>query len=528
MSQPGPTSTKPRVLLVDDRPENLVALEAALRQVECEIVTAPGGREALELLLVDEVALALLDVQMPGMDGFELAELMRGAERTRSIPIIFVSAALRDQARVFKGYETGAVDYLLKPLDPHVLRSKVEVFLELYRQRQQLAVRVGELEAVLAELRRAEARLREADRRKDEFLAVLSHELRNPLLPLRASVHVLEHAPAGGEQAQRALGTIARQVDHLASLVDDLLDVTRISKGKIQLHRQAVDLIDVVRRSIDDHRAAANAGELTLVAELPAGPLTLDADPTRLTQIAANLLGNAIKFTPPGGTVRIEVGDEAGQAVLRVRDDGVGMAPELLGTLFEPFAQADRTLDRSRGGLGLGLTLVRALTEMHGGTIEALSEGPDRGAELVVRLPLAAHLSTASTSGAPASSGAAPRRVLIIEDNPDGAATLAELLRFFGHEVEVACDGLDGLTRARQFQPELVLCDIGLPGIDGFEVARRFKADADLRDVHLVALSGYALSADRQRALDAGFADHLSKPPDIARLKKLLASPPPR
>lgn len=374
-------SREPTVLLVDDREENLAALEAALRPLGCGLLLAGSGREALEMLLRADVALALVDVRMPDMDGFEVAELMRGAERTRSIPIIFVTAAPDDQARIFEGYESGAVDFLLKPVDARVLRSKVLVFLELDRQRRQLAERVRDLLA-------AQERLREADRRKDEFIAILSHELRNPLTPLHVGVHLLRSAAPGSPQASRAVDAIERQATHLARLVDDLLDVTRVTRGKVRLNRESADLVGIVRHCLEDHRAIFARAGITLYTDLHAGPLRVHADTTRIAQITGNILGNAAKFTPPGGRVWVALRADGDRAVLSVKDDGAGISPELLGRLFEPFAQADRTLDRSRGGLGLGLALVRALTEMHGGTVAARSDGPGQGAEILVRLPL--------------------------------------------------------------------------------------------------------------------------------------------
>ncbi len=626
---------KPKVLLVDDRAENLTTLAAVLRQDDRELLEARSGRAALEMLLLEDVALALIDIEMPGMDGVELAELMRGTVRTRSIPIIFVTAALRDQARMFNGYDAGAVDFLFKPIDPHMLRSKVDVFLALHRQRRQLVERIAELEAVLAavpaavfitrdrearhidinraaaallrrgaddtglvvpvpdvraikdgrevddherplqraargeevrdwdcmlqfpdgstvhllgnatplrdpdgggagavgafvdvtRLKDAEDRLREADRRKDEFLAVLSHELRNPLMPIRTSLYLLARAPAGSEQTQRALAVIDRQTGHLARLIDDLLDVQRITSGKLALRREQVAFEAVVARAVDDHRAGFEGAQIGLRTDVPTDPLPVHGDATRLAQIVGNLLANAAKFTPAGGTVTLSLCRDADHVVLRVRDTGVGITADVLPQVFEPFIQADRTLERSRGGLGLGLALVRWLTELHGGTASAHSAGPGHGAELVVRLPLREGVvPDLATTARPEGRGGR-RRVLIVEDNADGAATLRELVTLLGHDVDVASDGLAALARARTFRPDTVLCDIGLPGIDGYEVARRLSREPSLRGVRLVAVTGYAQPADRARAQEAGFSAHLSKPPDVAALERLLDGP---
>ena len=508
---------KPAILLVDDVEANLVALQGLLASSGADVICARTGPEALECLLVREVAVALIDVQMPGMGGFELAELIRGSERTRGVPIIFITAGPRDQHRAFAGYEAGGVDFLYKPLDPDVLRWKVAVFLQLWEQKQKLA---GQLEA----LHEAQAQLRDADRRKDEFLAVLSHELRNPLTPVRNSVHLLQRMGLG-EQAGRYLGIIDRQVRHLARLVDDLLDVTRIASAKVQLQRERLDLCEALRKSVEDQKEAFDAAGVSLEVSLPSAPLWAVADPTRVAQIAGNLLANAIKFTPRGGRVWLELTAEEGDAVLRVRDDGVGMSAETLQRIFVPFAQAERTLDRSRGGLGLGLALVKGMVQLHGGAVTASSEGPGRGSEFVVRLPRAAASAGEERADRPGL-GPGRRRVLVIEDNEDTAETLCEALSLMGHEVELARDGARGIDRARQMRPDVVLCDIGLPGIDGYEVARRLRADPSLQGIELVAISGYALPEDRRRAVEAGFTRHVSKPADLDEIGHLLASAP--
>ncbi len=381
----------------------------------------------------------------------------------------------------------------------------------------------------ITERKLAEEVLHDADRRKNEFLAVLSHELRNPLAPIRNSLFILERASPGSDQARRAQAVIDRQTAQLARLVDDLLDVTRITRNKIQLQRQRIDLNEVVRRTLDDQRSLFEANEVRLDLEAVPGKVPVDADWSRLAQVVGNLLQNAGKFTARGGRVRTSVSTDASarRAVIRVADTGVGMAPEMLARLFQPFMQADATLDRSRGGLGLGLALVKGLVELHGGTVSAHSEGLGKGAEFVVQLPLddAARDedTTVGTERRPAR-----RRVLIIEDNIDAADTLREVLRFDSHEVEVAYNGPEGLAMAREFAPEVVLCDIGLPGMDGFEVARAFREDEGLKGAFLVALSGYALPEDLQRAREAGFERHLAKPPSLQRLEELLAEVPPQ
>jgi signal transduction histidine kinase len=501
-------SDVPKLLLVDDRPENLLALEALLRPSDAQILKAESGKRALELLLEHEVALALIDVQMPEMDGFDLAELMRNVERTREIPIIFVTAGLHDQDRVFKGYETGAVDFLVKPLEPRILASKVNVFLQLYRQRQLLID--------------ANVQLLEADRRKNEFLAVLSHELRNPLAPIRNSVYILNRATPGGEQARRAVAVIDRQATQLSNLVDDLLDVTRITRNKVRLQKQHLDLNQVVHRAAEDNRTFFERNEVRLSCDLAPAPVPVDADATRVAQMIGNLLQNAAKFTPHGGHAHISVASEDGEAVVRVVDNGVGMAPETVARLFQPFMQADQSLDRNKGGLGLGLALIKGLVEMHGGSIQAQSDGLGKGAAFVVRLPLDAEAALERPAGRVRGPRIC-RRVLIIEDNLDAAESLREALELGAHEVGVAYSGPEGLEKARSFRPDVVLCDIGLPGMDGYEVARAVREDPALRSIFLVALSGYALPEDLEKAAAAGFHHHLAKPPSVDALERVLS-----
>ena len=370
--------------------------------------------------------------------------------------------------------------------------------------------------------------LREADRRKNEFLAMLSHELRNPLAPIRSGLYILNRAAPGSEQARRAQAVVDRQVGHMTRIVDDLLDVTRISRGKLQLRRESLDFVDVVRRAIDDHRALFAANNLELQASIPDEPIRINGDRTRVAQVVGNLLQNAAKFTPAGGTVTVivEADDEGRQAVVRVRDTGPGITAEMLPQIFEPFTQADTTLDRSKGGLGLGLSLVKGIMEMHGGTTSVVSEGPGRGAEFVVGFPRETSRPAATRPARGARQRIALRRVLIIEDNVDAAESLREVLELDGHTVDLAFSGAKGIEKAKGFLPEVVLCDIGLPGMDGYAVARAIRADPALQAICLVALTGYAGPDDIERSRAAGFDHHLPKPPGIETLDEILASLP--
>jgi signal transduction histidine kinase len=366
---------------------------------------------------------------------------------------------------------------------------------------------------------KAAAQLREADRRKGEFLAMLSHELRNPLTPISNAIQLLERSQAGGEPARRATAILRHQTSHLARLVDDLLDLTRISHGKVGLRLEVLDLCDAARRAHQDHRETFEQRGLALRLELPSEPVHVHADATRLGQVLGNLLQNAAKFTPPPGAALLAVERGPGAAVLRVRDDGMGMEPAQLERLFQPFAQAEEDLARTRGGLGLGLALVRGLVELHGGTVTGRSEGAGRGAEFVVTLPLALPPEERPAARAPE---VPPCSVVVIEDNQDAASTLAELLELEGHRVEVALDGRAGVALVKRVRPDVVLCDLGLPGLDGYAVAAALRADGTLEATRLVALSGYACPEDLAHSRAAGFDAHLAKPPDLDRLTAQL------
>ncbi|MFN3650229.1 MAG: PAS domain S-box protein [Armatimonadota bacterium] len=380
-----------------------------------------------------------------------------------------------------------------------------------------------------ADLRERAEQLAEADRRKNEFLAMLAHELRNPLGALRSALQVLRLSSPEQAAFQRALAVAGRQLQQQTRMVEDLLDVSRITRGRLQIVREPVDLAAVVRDTAEDARSGIEAAGLTLSVELPEGPLLVEGDPVRLGQILVNLLSNAVKFTDPGGRIEVRLEREDADAVLRVRDTGVGIAPELLPRIFQSFTQAEQTLDRSRGGLGLGLALVRGIAELHGGTAHARSEGDRRGSELVVCLPLSPQAAdeelpdSADAAGeARSSSRFGPRRVLLIEDNADVAATLRDVLELWGYEVEIAATGPAGLEAARRGAYGVILCDIGLPGLDGYGVARALRAEPATAATPLFAVSGYSQDADRRQAEEAGFDLHLAKPVDPVRLRELL------
>jgi signal transduction histidine kinase len=368
-------------LLVDDLDENLLALEALLQREGLTCLKARSGEEALELLLAHEVALALLDVQMPGMDGFELAEFMRGSERARHIPIIFVTAGSADLQRRFRGYEAGAVDFIQKPIEPTALRSKANVFFDLHRQRLQIQAQRDELEAAAQALRRA-------DRHKDSFLAVLAHELRNPVAALSGGLHLL-NKDISPERSQDIRVRMDRMLTHLSHLVDDLLDVSRVSQGKISLKKKRIELGEILRSAIEASQHNLDAANHHFVFEPPGQMIWLDADHTRLAQVVANLLNNAAKYTPAGGVVTLSARARDGLTEIRVTDTGIGIPPEMQSRIFEIFAQVEDHLAKAQGGLGIGLALVKQLVALHGGAITVESAGANMGSTFVVTIPVA-------------------------------------------------------------------------------------------------------------------------------------------
>jgi two-component system CheB/CheR fusion protein len=370
------------------------------------------------------------------------------------------------------------------------------------------------------QLEQTEQALREADRRKDEFLAALSHELRNPLAPIRNSLFVLEHTQPGSDAARRAQHIIERQVTHLTRLIDDLLDVTRIARGKIQLRLEQVELSELIWRTLEDHKSSFEAAGVTLEAQREP-KVWVRADSARLVQIVSNLLTNALKFTPRGGRVSVSLKQPPERVLLSIVDTGAGIPEEVLSHIFEPFAQAPQTLDRAKGGLGLGLAMVKGLVELHGGGVTVRSSGLGNGTE--VKLWLATCVAPASAAPAATAAQPRPRRVLLIEDNADAAETLQLALSLNGHEVRSALDGPRGLELAALSAPDVVICDIGLPGMDGYAVARALRALPSLSGVFLIALSGYAQPDDLLRAKEAGFDGHLAKPTSLAALEQLLA-----
>jgi PAS domain S-box-containing protein len=366
----------------------------------------------------------------------------------------------------------------------------------------------------ITDRKQMEEALRQADRRREDYLAMLAHELRNPLAPLRNGLHVLSRRPDDEELVTKTRATMARQIDNMARIVDDLLDAARVARGKVTIRKARLDLTDVVRTCVEDRRAVAEGNGLRLVFAAPTGAVWVDGDATRLSQVLDNLIHNAIKFTPKEGTITVTVTADGDAAVVRVRDTGTGIEPGLLPHLFQELTQADRSLDRSRGGLGLGLALVRGLVELHGGTVEAHSEGTGKGSEFVVRLNRASEPRALTEVPASPSSIGRKFRVLVVEDNPDSAESLRMLLDLSGYEVEVASTGPAGVEAAARFRPHAVVCDIGLPGLDGYQVAQILRKQPELAGTRLVAVSGYGRPEDVEKARRSGFHTHMTKPVD--------------
>jgi signal transduction histidine kinase/DNA-binding response OmpR family regulator len=695
-----------KILVVDDRPENLLVSRTMLDELGHQVITARSGDEALKYLLENDVAVILLDVNMPGMDGLETATYIRMRHKTAHTPIIFLTAYV-EEMHTAKGYSLGAVDYILTPVMPDVLRTKVKVFVQLHlmtrqaeRQAEQRialaheqAARAAAEEAkrrstfladasdvlsssldvtdtvrtlaqfvvpVLGDLcvimlagepgepgrtvvvwqssdtaagrhtelvaaldcseinaamqsamesgrlvvatdaapgpaglavtylgvtepknlelgfklgsiaalpliargrklgalmlgtgagdRRAGAgtlalavdlatraavsldncllyaKIQEGDQRKNEFLAMLAHELRNPLAPIRNAVQLLRMPDRGQSKLDWALSVLDRQTQQLTRLVDDLLDVARITQGRILLKLEPVDVAKVVGVAVEMSRPLINARGHDLTIAVPPAPLTVQGDYSRVAQILANLLNNAAKYTDPKGRISLRVEEDGAEVVFRVRDSGIGIPGSMLGSIFELFTQADRSLDRTQGGLGIGLTIVRRLVSMQGGSVRVYSDGAKQGSEFVVRLPRAAAGSAEPAQPAAPRRNGTGQRVLIVDDYADAADSMAAILRVDGQDVQIAHDGPTALEVVRNFKPSVVFLDIGLPGMNGFEVARALRAAPETKDSLLIAVSGYGQAEDQRQSKEAGFDRHLVKPVDLSVLQEILGA----
>jgi len=527
------------ILLVDDERRNLDALEAILSDPGYRLLRAEDADAALRLLLDNDVAAIVLDIKMPGVSGFDLARIIKNTKRFRETPIVFLTAYMVADHDVIAGYGAGGVDYLTKPVNPQILRHKVAVFADLFRKTRELAdvnqklARLNErleerVKERTADLERSEAALRAAAHQKDEFLAVLAHELRNPLAPLRTGLDLLLRFEANpSPPVARTLAAMNRQLDHIVRLIDDLLDVSRISRGLLELKREHVDLASVVRSTIDSVRPWFERRNQVLAVDVPE-ELGSYADQTRIAQIVTNLLHNAAKFTPSGGSIRVELTEDADAAVLRVIDSGAGILPDQLVRVFDMFSRIGRPGAAAEPGLGIGLALARRLAEMHGGSLKAFSEGEGRGTTFTLRIPIAKEDKDQPESAAAPRVAhddvTTPLDIVVVEDNDDVADGLLAWLESLGHRVAVARTGKSGVELIRERFPDLVLCDLGLPELDGLDVCRRVRSFPAESQPIMVALTGWGREDDLRLTKEAGFDHHLVKPVAPDKLEELLQS----
>ena len=557
-----PGQEPPRILIVDDLPEKLLVYRTLLEDLDAQIVTARSGSEALKRVLEQEFAVILLDVNMPDIDGLETAKLIRSHKRARLTPIIFITG-YADEMQTMRGYELGAVDYILSPVVPEVLRTKVRVFVDLYRMRAALAhanqvleQRVAErsaelqrsnerLQAEIAERMRAErereallerekvlrAQAEELSRLKDEFLATMSHELRTPLNAIFGWITLLRSRRLDEATQARALETIERNARAQKRLIEDLLDVSRIVTGKITLELSAVNPRRIIEAALETMRPAAQAKGIKIVPLLDTGVGTLRGDFSRLQQVVCNLLSNAIKFTPTGGQVEVCLAQRNGEVEISVRDNGQGIKPEFLPYVFDRFRQEDGSISRCHGGLGLGLAIVRHLVELHGGTVEAASPGVGKGATFTVRLPVRAHTAPGRTETAPTVRPSNPSllaglHVLVVDDDPHARELMSCILEGFGARVSLAESGAAALTQLFAHRPDALVADLGMPGMDGYALIEQIRAlDPDFGGrTPAVAVTACASAQDRLRALEAGYQNHIAKPVEPEELAVVIAS----
>ena len=681
---------KVNILVVDDLADKRLAFREVLEDLDENLVVVNSGAEALRELLEREFAVIVLDVNMPDIDGIETAQLIRKHGRTSHTPIIFVTA-YADEMQTERGYELGAVDYILTPVVPAILRSKVRVFVDLYRAQRRAAkvaraeaarsaaeaaqrssdlialtsrelaasldlhasmerllevlvptvggcavlsvdteagavvlyrhdreptrpletlsllpapvrramgeaqsggyaleiradasgsghwpawlrvahvlpLRVGErnigslalgtadhepavidsrglleiatraaiafdnaqlyssLKREMSRAQSAEEKLQEANRRKDEFLAMLSHELRNPLAPIVTAAQVLDKVAPNDARIGWVREVIERQVTHLAGLVDDLLDVSRITQGKITLHREAVELGKVIEHTLEIVRPLIDSKRHALAVQVPETPVWVHGDFSRLSQIFSNVLHNAAKYTSDGGNIELHVTVDRGRVAVRVRDNGIGIEPQFLPQVFEVFTQGYRGLDRSQGGLGVGLAVVRRLVELHQGEVNVISDGPGLGTEVNVQLPCISEVVPNAGTQAPRQPRQGGKRILVVDDNADAAESIAVLMGIEGHEVKTVTDAMQALTCLDVFAPQVAIIDIGLPGMNGYELAAGIRASRTLRKPLLIALTGYGQAEDFDRSRDAGFDHHFVKPANLKAIQAVIDS----
>lgn len=503
-----------KLLLVDDLEENLLALEAVLGREDIELVRARSGSQALELLLKHEFALAIIDVHMPDMTGFELAEIMRGTERTRRIPIIFLTADVPDQRRQFRGYESGAVDFLYKPFDAQILISKVNVFIELARQRLEIIRQRDDLQ-------RAKLSAESANAAKDRFLAVLSHELRNPLAPIRMLTTLWQMEDKLPAEYREGLDMIRRNVDLECRLIDDMLDINRIARGKLELKFEAVDTNDLIRNIVQIIQPDCDQKQIDFQIINEANATTILADAARIQQVLWNLLNNAVKFTPEGGMIQLVAANPDREHLrLSVVDSGIGIEPDNLSVIFDAFEQGGQSITREFGGLGLGLAISKAIADQHGGVLTASSPGRNRGSNFTLELDaIQAQLDPSSNAremfDAAHASGAKSLHILLVEDQRALARLTEQLLHKIGHTVTVAGSIAEATKSWQESHFDLIISDFGLPDGDGCQLLGHIEHGVD---TPAIALTGHGMEDDIRRAIQSGYKLHLTKPVTFEQL----------
>ncbi|HET9105859.1 MAG TPA: ATP-binding protein [Steroidobacteraceae bacterium] len=481
-----------------------------LAEAGFDALPAGGCGELCRELARGAGALILAEEVLSDPESGTLRAVLNGQPAWSDIPVIIIAGTRERHLSPRHFAELTSVSVLHRPLSLDTLCSTVGVALKARRRQYQVRDLLEQRE--------------ESTRRRDEFVAMMAHELRNPLAPIRTGLQLLQ-VTESPEQASRLRAMMERQLKNMSRLIDDLLDVSRITRGKIELKREILDAAAMLRDAANARRSSAAEKGLRLeVMDPPDGPVLVHADPVRLEQMINNLLSNAIKFTPAPGTITLGARRAAGEAVLSVQDTGIGIPPRMLGTIFELFAQTDRGLDRSQGGLGIGLSIVKMLAELHGGRVEAHSAGDGKGALFIIRLPAVDAKAGERPAGRLRHDELAerPRRVLIVEDNRDAADSLAEFLRLRGHSVTVEYDSRGGLAAVEREHPEVVICDIGLPGMDGYQLARAIRGSGRFDGHLLIAVTGYGDPRDRERGIQAGFDHYLVKPADVEVIANLM------
>jgi len=496
------TAPVPELILnVDDTDAARYAKSRILTRAGFQVIEAASGEQALALARSEKPDLVLLDTKLPDINGFEVCRQLKQDPHTRTSLVLQTSASYIATPDKIRALDSGADNYLFEPIEPEELLANVRALLRLGR---------------------VERELRESDRRKDEFLAILAHELRNPLGPIRNAVELLRQLdPYAPVQQENARQMIIRQTDHMVRLVDDLLDVSRISQGKITLRRSDLELRSVVHAAIETAQPNIALRGHTLTLDLPPYDIWVHGDSVRLAQIVANLLNNAAKFTPPGGQLTVGAAAEDGYAVICVSDNGIGIGAADLESIFDMFAQAGHAPDRVQDGLGIGLSLVKTLVDLHGGSVSASSAGLNQGSRFELRVPTIATPADAADDAAgttPDAPAPRARRILVVDDNADSADMLSALLGYSGHEVHTANDGASAIAAALRLVPDLIFLDIGLPDMSGIDAASIMRQSPSLQQVAIVALTGYGQDKDRASAIAHGFNRHLTKPVTLETL----------